>query len=177
MIAGTEVGLFTSENKYWLNDGYGHKTLKTNSAVQRNQELSSEGKLWRRMSGRIYFVRLQRDGWLMKPLVSDSEFTVFEKPLSHGWVLPKICSRPSWCSIWQGLAYWDEHELEQARKTANILMAQNGIWADIDGKKLLCGTKTVALFRAIIKRSGIYGEPKLLFNFNDIKIQAIQAPY
>jgi len=26
-------GLFTSENKYWLNDGYGHKVLKTNTAV------------------------------------------------------------------------------------------------------------------------------------------------
>jgi len=165
-------GLFTSENKYWLNDGYGHKFLKTNPTVQRNLNYRPKENYGGECPG-VYYIRLQRDGWLMKPLVSDSEFTVFEKPLSHGWILRKYAHTQVGAPPGKG-CYWDEHELEQTEDGKHI-DGTKWEWAEVDGKKLLWA-QDGCLFRAIIKRSGI-GEPKLLFNFNDMKFEAIQAPY
>lgn len=165
-------GCFISENQYWLNDGHGHRALKTNTAVQRSQNYRSKENYGGECLG-VYFVKLQRDGWLMKPLVSGSEFTLFEKPMPHGWTLRKLAHAQIDAPPGKG-CYWDEHELEQIEDGKRIDGA-NWEWADIDGKKLVW-TENGCLFRAAIQRSGI-GKPKLLYDFNDMKFEAVQAPY
>lgn len=165
-------GLFTSNYEYWLNDGYGHKVLETNSSIQRNQKYQPKENYGGECQG-VYFNRLQRDGWVLKQSVSDSKFTVFEKSLSHAWLLRKYAHAQIDAPPGKG-CYWDEHELERAESN-ELIGGANWEWADIDGKKLVWA-EDGRLFRATIKRNGI-GERKLLYDFNNMKFEAILAPY
>ncbi|MEQ2010134.1 MAG: hypothetical protein ABMA26_25405 [Limisphaerales bacterium] len=165
-------GLFTAEHKYWLNDGYGHQPLKSSKLVWRDEKYRPAVSYGGECLG-VYYVRLQRDGWVMKPAVSDSEFTVFEKPLSHGWILRKYAHAQVGAPPGKG-CYWDEHELEQGKSGQRIDGAK-WEWADLDDKKLTWA-EDGCLFRATIKSSGL-GVRKLLHDFNDMKFEALPAPY
>ena len=165
-------GLFTSDRKYWLNDGYGHRVLQSSSTVHRDEKYHPKENYGGECLG-VYFIRLQRDGWEMKPTVSDSEYTVFEKPLSHGWLLRKYAHAEVGAPPGKG-CYWDEHELEHS-ETGNLIAGVQWEWADVDGKKLVWA-EAGCLFRATIKRNGI-GESKLLYDFNHMEFKALAAPY
>ena len=52
-------GLFTSPNRYWLNDGCGHDLRLAPTKLER-EELPRGRRLWRRMSGRLLFTAAAR---------------------------------------------------------------------------------------------------------------------
>ena len=121
----------------------------------------------------VYFVRLQRDGWGLQPSVSDSEVTVFEKMLSHGWMLRKYAHAQVGAPPGKG-CYWDEHELEQAETGCRIDGA-TWEWAERDGNGLV-RAEAGCLFRSTITPRGL-GEGKLLYDFNSLKFTPLAAPY
>ncbi|HXS69351.1 MAG TPA: hypothetical protein VN761_10940 [Candidatus Polarisedimenticolia bacterium] len=162
-------GLFTSEKNYWLNDGYGHQTIRNSSSVRRDEKFRPKEYYGGECLG-VYFVRLQRDGWELKTDLSET--TTFEKPLSHGWRLRKHAHADLGHPPGKG-CYWDEHELQA--DDGQRIDGSKWEWADVDGKKLVWA-EAGCLFRSTIKKSGM-GERKLLYDFNEMKFKAIPAPY
>jgi hypothetical protein len=165
-------GLFTSEREYWLNDGYGHRVMKDIAMPRRDYNYRPKGNYGGECLG-VYFVRLQRDGWVLKPSVSDMDLTIFEKPLSHGWILRKYAHAQTGAPPGKG-CYWDEHELEHSA-SGNRMDGAKWEWADCDGK-MLVWAEGGCLFRATVKASGL-GDQKLLKDFNEMKFEALPAPY
>ena len=165
-------GLFTSTRKYWLNDGYGHHVLKESGTLKRDETYHPSENYGGECLG-VYFVRLQRDGWVRKPSVSDSDCTVFEKPLPCGWLLRKRAHAQVGAPPGKG-CYWDEHEMEHG-ESGKRLDGAKWEWADSDGKKLVWA-EDGCLFRATIKGSGL-GDRKMLKDFNEMKFEALAAPY
>lgn len=165
-------GLFTSEARYWLNDGYGHRSMQSSNLVRRDARYRPPEFYGSECSG-VYYLRLQRDGWVMKPAVSAKEFAVFEKPLLHGWVLRKYAHVEIGAPPGKG-CYWDEHELEHPESGQRIDGA-TWEWAELDGKRL-AWAEGGCLFKASVNRSGL-GERKLLHDFNSMKFEALTAPY
>ncbi len=165
-------GLFTSARKYWLNDGYGHRVIRNSSVVLRDSKYRPGESYGGECLG-VYFVRLQRDGWVLKPSVSDAEFTVFEKTLSHGWILRKYAHAQIGAPPGKG-CYWDEHELEQV-VTGNRIDGATWEWAELDGSELV-RAEDGCLFRSTITSRGL-GEGKLLYDFNSLNFTPRAAPY
>lgn len=164
-------GLFSSDREFWLNDGYGHTELKRTSRLRRN----AHGQPKDYFGGEclnVYYNRLQRDGWVMH----DKEYqgaTLFEKKLPKSWLLRKLAFSEIGAPPGRG-CYWDAHELRH-ESTNTILALPEWEWADfIDGRLLFAvGGK---LFAARLGDGKIIGE-KLLHDFNNMKFEAIAAPY
>lgn len=165
-------GLFTDSDKYWLNNGHGHRPMLSSGSLRRDENHQPTGNYGGECLG-VYYVRLQRDGWVLRAAASAAEFTVFEKPLSHGWVLRKYAHAEIGAPPGKG-CYWDEHELEHPESGRRIDGAA-WEWAELDGKRLVWA-EGGCLFKAIIKGSGL-GERKLLYDFSDMKFEALAAPY
>lgn len=165
-------GLFTGKHKYWLNDGYGHHVLRQSSEVQRDADYRPSAHYGGECPG-VYYLRLQRDGWQLKDAISDRSFTVFEKPLPHGFVLRKYAHAEVGAPPGKG-CYWDEHELDHADASKRV-DGKSWEWADLDGKQLVFA-QGGGLFRAGLHKSGL-DEPTLLRDFSDMTFAAIAAPY
>ncbi|MGH9719745.1 MAG: hypothetical protein ACRD8O_06000, partial [Bryobacteraceae bacterium] len=85
-------GLFTWKSNYWLNGGYGDFPIReSRDDYEVRRDLGFEPpRLYGDECLGVYYVRLQRDGWVLKERRRASDrIAVFEKPLSHGWVLRK----------------------------------------------------------------------------------------
>jgi hypothetical protein len=165
-------GLFTSNDRFWLNDGRGHRPMLAGSLVKRDESYQPPAYYGGECPG-VYYVRLLRDGWAMKPDLSNSHLTVFEKPIPHGWVLRKFAHAEIGAPEGKG-CYWDEHELEHA-ETGRRIGGKGWEWAELDGKKLVWA-EGGCLFKASIKGSGL-GDAKLLHDFNSMEFEAVAAPY
>lgn len=169
-------GLFIDKKKYWLNDGYGHQVLKQSTEVQRDPDyrpsIGRGGGYGGECPG-VYYVRLQRDGWELKEALSDRSFTVFEKPLPHGFRLRKYAHAEIGAPPGKG-CYWDEHELDHPDPSKRV-DGKGWEWAELDGRQLVFA-QGGGLFRANLQKSGL-AEPKLLRDFSDMKFEAIAAPY
>ena len=165
-------GLFTSEKTYWLNDGHGHRLIRDTVEVQRDKSYLPSAHYNNECLG-VYYVRLQRDGWIMRVADSTSDCTVFEKFLPNGWILRKYAHAGCNSPPGQG-CYWDEHELEHANAAAQIDGAK-WEWAELDRDDLVWA-EAGCLFRATIQPGGL-GERKLLHDFNGMKFEALEAPY
>ena len=164
-------GLFLSDHAFWLNDGHGHTQLKKSSRLRRDPN----GRPKDYFGGEcltIYYNRLRRDGWKM----SDQGFqetTVFEKKLPKGWRLRKLAFSEIEHPTGRG-CYWDAHELRQ-ESTNTILAFPEWEWADyVDGR--LVFAVEGQLKAAQLGRGKLSGE-KVLHDFNDMKFEAIAAPY
>src|SRR5215471_13410661 len=75
-------GLFTGNATYWLNDGYGHETLRDTREVRRDRKFQPSEFFGGEDQG-VYYPRLLRDGWRLVERVQVSrwkEYDVFEKP-------------------------------------------------------------------------------------------------
>src|SRR5687768_15419495 len=57
-------GLFTGNRSYWLNDGYGHATMRDSAEVTRDREFRPSEYFGGECPG-VYYPRLMRDGWLL----------------------------------------------------------------------------------------------------------------
>lgn len=164
-------GLFLSDEEFWLNDGYGHTKSKETKDVRRNVDY----KLPEYFGGEcltVYYNRLQRDGWAMR----DEEYqgaTLFEKTLPKSWVLRKSPFAEIGAPPGRG-CYWDAHELRH-EPTSTVLAFPEWEWADHVDDRLVWAYKG-QLRAARLGRGNLLGE-KLLFDFNDMKFEAIAAPY
>jgi hypothetical protein len=166
-------GLFLSDRQFWLNDGYGHFELKTAKEVRRHIQYRPPNYYGGECLT-VYYNRLQRDGWTM----SKDEYQgadLFEKQLPKSWKLRKLAFAESTIDAPPGQGcYWDAHELRH-EATNTILAYPEWQWADyVDGRLVFAvdgQLRTAQLGR------GKLSSEKLLQDFNDMKFQAIAAPY
>jgi hypothetical protein len=124
----------------------------------------------------VYYLRLQRDGWVLKDKLTagvSSAFTVFEKPLSSGWILRKYAHAEVGAPPGKG-CYWDEHELEHPATQRRLLFAK-WEWADRDGSTLVWA-EDGSLHRAALDAEGL-GPARVIFDFNDMTFERRVAPY
>jgi len=164
-------GLFLSDREFWLNDGHGHTELMPPRDVRRNMN----GHPPEYFGGEcltVYYNRLQRDGWTM----SRDEYqgaTLFEKRLPKSWVLRKLAFAEIGAPPGRG-CYWDAHELRH--ESSNTLFAfPEWEWADFVDGRLVWACE--GQLRAARLGSGKLSGEKLLHDFNDMKFEAIAAPY
>jgi len=144
-------GLFLTENRFWLNahDQKG-KPLIHSDELER-QESDRPGDDYREG-------RLVRDGWKSSDLSK-----AYEKPLPKGWVLRKL--------------YGSKDRYELINKESNSLPeCDDWEWAEVDGQTVIWTSKG-CLYRASIESTETIGTPKLLFDFNPLKFERIEAPY
>jgi hypothetical protein len=168
-------GIFTSNSTYWLNGGGCHFPLQDTKEVHRDLKFKPVGMYGGECPG-VYYVRLQRDGWILKDELTaglSSAFAVFEKTLPHGWVLRKYAHAEVGAPPGKG-CYWDEHELDHP-KLGHRLLKPHWEWAELDGKTLVWAEKG-QLARAPLKRDEL-GDAQILFDFNDMKFEPRTAPY
>lgn len=116
----------------------------------------------------LYFSRLVRDGWTydgQQKSKGRGYESLFSKPLPAHWAIKKITLSEM---------DHDEHELINTDNGTTIA-CPNWEWADLDGKRLVWATDG-KLFAADIKRKGLANE-KELYDFSEMKFEAIEAPY
>jgi len=169
-------GLFTSNDRYWLNDGYGHEILHESSTITRDQDFEPVIRFGGECTG-VYYPRLMRDGWALtrQERFSDGDaITIFEKPLPRGWTLRKIAHESVNHEPGHG-CYWDEHVLLDAESGREFPQPQ-WEWADLDGRSLTWAERG-CIYRATVGGDSGYKEPKLLGDLNDWSYSRIKAPY
>jgi hypothetical protein len=164
-------GLFLSDAQFWLNDGHGHTQLKASNKLQRSANANRPDYFGGECLT-VYYNRLQRDGWTMR----DEEYqgaTLFEKKLPKFWLLRKLAFAETGHPPGRG-CYWDAHELRH-EPTGTVLAFPEWEWVDFVNGRLVWATEG-QLRTARLGRGQLLGE-KLLHDFNDMKFEAIAAPY
>lgn len=166
-------GLFTSNNRFWLNDGYGHDVVREWPELEREPVFPGR-ELYNSECLGVYYNRLQRDGWEMLPARGHSNHDTmdyFFKRLNKTLVLRKIAHAGS--SLGRPV-YYDEHEI-LSHATLDVEAHPDRDWADYDGQRLLWTTEG-RLFAASVAEHGI-ADATQLHDFNDMKFERRQAPY
>ncbi len=164
-------GLFLSNREFWLNDGYGHTALKTTNDLRRKAD-GTQPDYFGGECLTVYYNRLRRDGWEMRD-VEYQGATLFEKRLPKSWLLRKLAFAEIGAPPGRG-CYWDAHELWH-EPSETVLTFPEWEWADfVDGR--LVWASEGRLSAARVGRGKLMGE-KLLHDFNEMKFEAIAAPY
>lgn len=167
-------GLWTGKTKYWLNDGYGHTELPNTSSLQRDTQYQSEGGCGGECLS-VYYPRLLRDGWTWVDRIKIRQWQdkdIFEKPMGQGWTLRKIAHAEVGAPVGKG-CYWDEHELIGPGSIATI-GCPTWEWAELDNQRLVWAAAG-KLYAAQVRKDGLTNET-MLFDFNDMMFEAIEAP-
>ena len=114
----------------------------------------------------IYFYRLLRDGWQENKKWKGRAFC-WEKPLKDGLILRKYFDYLK--------GYYETHAvLDAAGKP--VLDGKDWEWADFDAaRKRIVYAAQGAIFAISLRGTKL--EPRLLRDFNDMKFEAIPAPY
>ncbi len=166
-------GLFTSRQRYWVNGGCCHFVIRDTGEVKPDTRFRPAFNYGGECPG-VYYLRLQRDGWLLKDELVESRLntiTVFEKDLPKGWILRKYAHAQTGSPPGKG-CYWDEHELVRGELT---LVRPDWEWAERDGDTLVWA-EGGCLHRAPLRVAGP-GTGKLLFDFNPMTFERREAPY
>jgi hypothetical protein len=164
-------GLFLTKNTFWLNDGYGHKPLLLSHDVTRD-ETYKPPVYYGGECLTVYYNRLQRDGWTLRSHDQHGS-TVFEKELPNSWVLRKFAFAELGAPAGRG-CYWDAHELKH-EATETSLTFPEWEWAELDRKRLVWAAN--GELRAARLGDGKLVREQVLHNFNDMRFEAIAAPY
>lgn len=166
-------GLFTSNTAYWLNGC--HFLLRDSQEVRLDEHYQPAASYGGECPG-VYYLRLQRDGWLLTTVLDGggwTKCTVFEKSLPNGWILRKFAHAD--VDHPQGTGcYWDEHEIEHPTLERRLSFPK-WEWADWDGQALVWAEKG-CLHRATLYSKDL-GDAKILFDANGMKFEARAAPY
>ena len=168
-------GLFSSNKSYWLNGGQGHTTLQDSREVRRDSTFTPSANYGAECKG-VYYLRLLRDGWKLVKQVNESKWRdvdVFEKSLRGGWVLRKFAHAEIGSPPGKG-CYWDEHEIEHAA-SATIIPCPEWEWAEVD-RNWIVWVAGGQLWAGYLRRKELC-DMKMLHDFNDMKFEAIAAPY
>lgn len=167
-------GLFITDSRYWINDGYGHEQLRAPMRLTRKKYHPEENVHGGECPG-VYYLRLQRDGWTHagKRETGHSSTDVFEKPVGSRWILRKLAHATVNPPVGSG-CYFDEHELVDGQTKWTIdLHAWE--WADLDRDRLV-GAEGGRLLACRLTDSGP-DDLTELYDFNSMKFEAIGAPY
>jgi hypothetical protein len=158
-----------------LNDGCGHETQQDDRRL-----LRVAGYPWHEAYGGecpgVYFIRLQRDGWIMKYTAPDGQggqVTLFEKRINGHWHLRKHAHATVHHPVGRGV-YYDTHALYNAR-TEELLPKADWEWAEVDGGRLLWAAQG-RISAGRIESHGLQGE-KLLYDCNAMQFEKLAAPY
>lgn len=168
-------GLWSGNRKYWLNDGYGHTVLRDTKAVRRDLKYQPSVNHGGECPG-VYYPRLIRDGWSLKETVQVGKWkgrVIFEKPCPNGWILRKVAHEEVGAPPGKG-CYWDEHELIHPASNHSISCPQ-WEWAELDGKRLAWAAEG-KLNAGRLTDQGLVNAT-LLYDFNAMAFEAIEAPY
>ena len=169
-------GLFTSPNRYWLNDGCGHDLRLAPTKLEREDRYPGAGGYGGECPG-VYYLRLQRDGWRFQGKQGAgrlNEFAVFDKEMGDSWVLRKLAHETLANSTQGRGCYFDEHELHNVGSD-EIIRCPDWQWAEVDRNRLVWAQHG-KLFTSSLPKSGL-PEPTELHDFNDKVFQALEAPY
>ena len=116
----------------------------------------------------IYLFRLERDGWQAKGYTQGIAF--YEKSLNNGLILRKEFG-------WRDAAvtYQENHILMDAQR--NILLdGKSWEWADFDARhKRIVYAEKGCIYAIDLRRANL--KERLLHDFNDMKFEALTAPY
>lgn len=166
-------GLFIDDHTYWLNGG--HETLHTSGEFKQGTP-DVNLRYYGSECLSVYYPRLDRDGWIMRSTtVGETKYegTLFEKELSEGWKLIKVC--PSRTNTPKGKScYWDEHILTSANGA--IIAKPDWEWAEwVDNT--IAYVEQGCLYQIEIVNSNKLSETKLLHDFNGYQFETKMAPY
>lgn len=164
-------GLFLDNHSYWLNDGYGHQVIRQTNEVIRDTSYRPGENYGYECTG-VYYIRLQRDGWVLKNLENTGN-AVFEKILPYGWRLQKIAHAQTNPPRGKG-CYWDEHLLINSKQEVQI--HPDWEWADWDDQRILWASQGCLKACSIVSGTELSSE-KMLYDFNSMQFQPIKAPY
>ncbi len=171
-------GLFTRKHRYWLNDGQGHRVIRTSSEVQPDPDSAPQQRFGGECPG-VYYPRLIRDGWTLRERTTVSpsaSFTVFDKPLAHGWLIRKVAHEQLDSPPGKG-CYWDEHELVNTT-TGVTIAAPDWEWAELDRRRVVYAEGGCLYAVSVPERDAqTLAEPALLRDFNPMTFEARTAPY
>ena len=167
-------GLFTTEKRYWLNDGYGHEVLRDTKEVRRDAKYHPARFFGGECLG-VYYPRLLRDGWKLVERIGLAweGQDIFEKPADGGWTLRKIAHSGTENPVGTG-CYWDEHELIGGMPSRTVA-CPGWEWADVDGARLVWAAEG-KIFAAQLGESGLVDATELL-DTNGMAFEPIEAPY
>jgi hypothetical protein len=173
-VAGgmTGGGLFLSDTRFYLNNAY-DEASKCGELENDPSEAEDEFcRDWRK----VYFRRLLRDGWKLVKKVGYEPgrgALTFEKPLCENRVLVNIVDASGLTGLGRGICS-SEYRLIDFQ-TGEVQFQPNWEWVDVVGHRLLWA-EGGKIFSANIEAQGL-GSAKMLYDFNDMTFQAIEAPY
>ena len=168
-------GLFMDNKHVWLNaPAPGIATLRR-ARFELDLDVSQDFPFETYFGGEcpgVYCHRLARDGWTAKHQAENS--VVYEKPLAFGWALQKlfVSGHPDHAGYG---CYWERHRIVNQERRLKI-DGSGWRWADYDAprNRILYARKGM-LFSLPVAAD--FGTPAMLKNFNDMKFEAVKAPY
>jgi hypothetical protein len=167
-------GLFMDDRNVWLNTP-GQDTAVLRPARRAGTfEVSQNFPFDINFGGEcpgVYCHRLVRDGWVEKHQSESS--IVYEKPLDFGWALQKlfVSGRPG-----NGFGcYWERHRIINPARQLKV-DGPGWRWADYDApRRRILYAKNGVIFALAVTPD--FGMPVMIRSFNDMKFEAVQAPY
>jgi hypothetical protein len=168
-------GLFTDDRSFWLNGGELDHVLLAPKGLRQAKSRPSLEYYGGECPG-VYYLRLQRDGWKrisVEERRARRHVVVFEKQIGSGWVLRKFARATLDHPVGKG-CYFDTHALLNPGAESE-LEKKSWEWADFDRKRLLWA-EDGKLFAGQILKEGITRITEL-HDFNDMKFEALAAPY
>ncbi|MSP40182.1 MAG: hypothetical protein EXR70_16970 [Deltaproteobacteria bacterium] len=165
-------GLFVSDNKCRLHNIW-YAYLACDEIIEEPNEPDDDFRYDLR---NVYIRRQLRDGWKLHSKVGDvvgREVYRFEKPFGENRLLRNIFDDAEKIGLKRGDCP-NEYEIVDSA-TGDVQSCRDWEWADIDGSRLLWA-EGGKIFAADIETRGL-GPAKMLYDFNDMTFQEIEAPY
>ena len=167
-------GLFTGNNSLWLNSPSPDRALQLQARSELPLQVAEQSPFQQDFGGEcpgVYLHRLARDGWTAKHQAENS--VVYEKPLAFGWAIQKLFvsgSPRNGCGV-----YWERHRIINPARRLKVDGA-GWRWADYDApRNRILYAKNGTLFSLPVAED--FTAPVMLKNFNDMKFEAVKAPY
>ena len=176
-------GLFHDNKTYGVNRGVFFHTLRESKEVVLEkidpktpvvsmQEAMQDAKYPMTGDLGVYCHRLERDGWSLATKEVKNHF-VFEKYFGRNWMLRSLVNQ-GWNKKAGKSSTWSEYSLLHF-PTETVLHFPDWEWADIDRSRLVWASKG-QIWAGRLNDNGLSDE-KMLHDFNDMRFEAIKAPY
>ncbi len=168
-------GLFQTNRDYWLNGSEHHRLHTDQTQLVMHAQSPSPETYGGECLG-VYYLRLQRDGWVLKHLEPDNEkgrTTVFEKRVNNHWTLRKFAHATVNHPVGRG-CYFDTHALHHPQ-SGELLIFNAWEWADVDRGRLVWAADGM-LHAARLGAKGL-SDSRVLCDFNPMRLQRLEAPY
>ncbi|WP_373552017.1 hypothetical protein [Haliscomenobacter sp.] len=177
-------GLFLDNKTYFVNGGFFFHTLRESKEVVMKkpdpkapvvsiQEAMQHAKYPMTGDLGVYCDRLERDGWSLATNEAKNHF-VFEKPFGRNWMLRSLVNQEAPNKAGKS-STWSEYSLLHF-PTQTVLRFPDWEWADIDRSRRLVWASKGQIWAGQLNDNGLRDE-KMLYDFNDMRFEAIKAPY